>query len=55
MNNFKKNLKLQAISLEGAGGKLTSIEGNELDYSKPFKGIIASNSIVHDQVVNYCS
>ena len=43
------------VILEGAGGKVTSIEGKELNYSRPFRGIIASNSVVHDQVLNYCS
>lgn len=42
------------VILEGAGGKVTSTEGKGLDYSKRFKGIIASNSIVHDQVAKYC-
>lgn len=40
--------------VEGAGGKITSIEGTELDYSKPFKGVIASNGIIHDKLVEYC-
>ncbi|OGZ53453.1 MAG: hypothetical protein A3B25_03005 [Candidatus Ryanbacteria bacterium RIFCSPLOWO2_01_FULL_48_26] len=41
--------------LEGAGAKITSINGKELDYSKPFRGAIASNKIVHDQILKYCS
>jgi fructose-1,6-bisphosphatase/inositol monophosphatase family enzyme len=39
--------------LEGAGGKLTALDGSELDYSKPFKGAIASNGVVHDEVLKY--
>jgi len=43
------------VILEGAGGKMTSIDGKDLDYTKPFKGAIASNKITHDQIVKYCS
>ena len=41
--------------IEGAGGKITSIDGKDLDYSKPFKGAIVSNGIVYEQLVKYCS
>jgi myo-inositol-1(or 4)-monophosphatase len=41
--------------IEGAGGKITSIDGKELDYSKPFKGAIVSNKIVHEKIIKYCS
>lgn len=43
------------VILEGAGGKISSIEGQELDYSKPFKGAIVSNKIVHDEIIKYCA
>lgn len=43
------------IIVVGAGGKITSIEGNDLDYSKPFKGAIVSNRIAHDEIIKYCS
>ena len=43
------------VIVVGAGGKITSIEGNNLDYSKSFKGAIVSNGIVHDEIVKYCS
>ena len=39
------------VIVEEAGGKITSSEGNNLDYSKPFKGAIVSNKKVHDKVV----
>lgn len=39
------------VILEEAGGKMTGLDGGELDYSKPFKGAIASNGIVHDLLV----
>lgn len=42
------------VIIECAGGKVTDIEGNKLDYSKPFKGAIASNGMVHDALVEYC-
>jgi len=43
------------LILEGAGGKVTSLEGKELDYSKPFRGAIMSNGIMHDEIIRYNS
>jgi len=43
------------VILEGAGGRMTSIDGKALDYCKPFKGAIASNSLVHEKIVKYCA
>ncbi|MDP1689016.1 MAG: inositol monophosphatase [bacterium] len=43
------------VIIEGAGGKITSLENKELDYLKPFKGAIISNGIVHDEIIRYCS
>jgi fructose-1,6-bisphosphatase/inositol monophosphatase family enzyme len=34
-----------------AGGKVTSLAGKQLDYSKPFKGAIVSNGVVHQKIV----
>ncbi|MEI6480534.1 MAG: inositol monophosphatase [bacterium] len=42
------------IIVEGAGGKITSPDGKELDYSKPFKGCVISNGLVHDKLLEYC-
>ena len=39
--------------VEGAGGKITSFDGKELDYSKPFKGAIVSNAVAHDEILSY--
>lgn len=39
------------VIVEEAGGKVTGITGNKLDYSKPFKDGIISNGKVHDQLV----
>lgn len=39
------------IIVTEAGGKITGIEGNDLDYSKPFKGAIVSNGKVHQELV----
>ncbi len=39
----------------GAGGKITSMDGKELDYSKPFKGAIVSNNVTHDKLIEYCN
>lgn len=39
------------VILEGAGGKITALDGSVLDYSKPFKGVIISNKLVHDELL----
>lgn len=43
------------VIIEGAGGRMTSIEGKDLDYSKPFKGAMVSNKVAHDEIMKYCS
>lgn len=43
------------VILEGAGGKITSVEGRVLDYSQPFRGAIISNKITHAEIIRYCS
>ena len=42
------------VILEAAGGVITSLHGEPLDYSKPFKGIVSSNTIVHNELVTIC-
>ena len=39
------------VVVEESGGKITDFNGNKLDYSKPFKGVIVSNGIVHDKLI----
>jgi fructose-1,6-bisphosphatase/inositol monophosphatase family enzyme len=39
------------LIIEEAGGKVTSMTGQTLDYSKPFKGAVVSNGVVHDELV----
>lgn len=39
------------LIIEGAGGKMTALDGSELDYSRPFKSAIASNGIIHDELI----
>lgn len=34
-----------------AGGKVTDYFGNELDYSKTFKGAVISNGIIHEDIL----
>ncbi|HEX5448185.1 MAG TPA: inositol monophosphatase [Candidatus Saccharimonadales bacterium] len=34
-----------------AGGKVTDFAGKQLDYSKPFKGAVVSNGVVHDELL----
>ncbi len=43
------------LIVEGAGGKVTGIDGKPLDYSKSFTGAIVSNGIAHDELVDYSS
>ncbi len=38
------------VIIEESGGKVTDLSGSKLDYSKPFKGAIASNGVVHDKL-----
>ncbi len=42
------------VIVEGAGGKITSLTGEELNYAKPFKGAIISNGVVHEKLIEYC-
>lgn len=41
------------VIIEEAGGRVTSYDGKVLDYTKPFRGAIISNGVVHDNLVNY--
>ena len=40
-----------ADSVLQAGGKVTDLFGNDQRYDRPTKGFIASNGIVHDELV----
>jgi fructose-1,6-bisphosphatase/inositol monophosphatase family enzyme len=40
--------------VEGAGGKITSMNGGEITYLKPIKGCIISNGINHAELIEYC-
>ncbi|MCE9541379.1 inositol monophosphatase [Candidatus Kaiserbacteria bacterium] len=39
------------VIVEEAGGTVTSLSGGSLDYSQPFKGVILSNGVVHQDLV----
>lgn len=39
------------VIVEEAGGKITGVNGEILDYSQPFKHAIVSNGLVHDQLI----
>ncbi len=39
------------VIVEEAGGKVTSLEGKEQRYDRPINGFIASNGVVHDELV----
>lgn len=43
------------VIIEEAGGRLSLMSGDRLDYSKPFKGAIISNSVTHDDIVGVMS
>lgn len=35
-----------------AGGRMTSLDGQPLDYTKPFRGAIVTNAVVHDDLID---
>lgn len=39
------------VIVEEAGGKVTDLFGNEQRYDRPIKGFIASNGVIHDQLL----
>lgn len=39
------------VIIEEAGGKVTGLDGKPLDYTKPFRGVVASNGITHEQIL----
>jgi fructose-1,6-bisphosphatase/inositol monophosphatase family enzyme len=39
------------LVVQEAGGKVTGIEGEALDYTKPFNGTVVSNGVVHDELI----
>ncbi|MBI5357734.1 inositol monophosphatase [Candidatus Saccharibacteria bacterium] len=39
------------VIIEEAGGKVTGLDGKPFDYTKPFRGVIASNEIVHEEIL----
>ena len=40
------------LIVEEAGGKVTGLDNERLDYSKPFKGAVISNGVVHDELID---
>ncbi len=41
------------VIIDEAGGKITDLAGKPLDYTKPFKGFVVSNGVVHDELLKY--
>ena len=39
------------VIVEEAGGKVTSISGQPLNYAQPFCGALVSNGVVHDELM----
>jgi fructose-1,6-bisphosphatase/inositol monophosphatase family enzyme len=40
------------LIVEEAGGKVTGLDGQKLNYTKPFKGAVVSNGIVHQELLD---
>ncbi len=43
------------VIVEAAGGKVTGLRGERLDFSRPFRGAIVSNGVTHDEIMRYCA
>lgn len=39
------------IIVEEAGGKVTDVDGNEQRYDRPVNGLIATNGVIHDEIL----
>jgi myo-inositol-1(or 4)-monophosphatase len=39
------------LIVEEAGGKVTNLQGNRLDYTKPFAGVVVTNGVVQDSLI----
>jgi len=39
------------VIIQAAGGVVTGLQSEELDYSKPFRGVVVSNRIIHDELI----
>ena len=39
------------VIIDEAGGMITDLAGKPLDYTRPFKGFIISNGVVHDELL----
>ena len=44
-----------AVIVKEAGGKVTDFEGKELDWTKERLNIVASNGLIHDQIIKTLS
>lgn len=40
------------IIVEEAGGKVTDLHGNEQRYDRPIKGVLASNGVTHNEIID---
>ena len=41
------------VIIEESGGKITDFKGKKLDYTKPFRGALVSNGVVHNTLIKY--
>jgi fructose-1,6-bisphosphatase/inositol monophosphatase family enzyme len=39
------------VIVQEAGGRVTNLQGDELNYTKPFAGVVVSNGVVHDELL----
>lgn len=42
------------VIVQEAGGKVTGLDGNPLNYQRPFNNAVVSNGVVHDKILNCC-
>lgn len=48
---FRHDIAAAAVIIPEAGGMVTDAHGKPLDFTKPIKGAISSNGILHEQLV----
>lgn len=50
--NFIHDVAAAKVIIDEAGGKTTDMFGNEQRYDRPTKGFIASNGVIHQQIID---
>lgn len=47
------DIAAEKLIIEEAGGRVTSLEGEDQLYNQPIRGAVVSNGLIHDQLVEY--